>query len=306
MTVSQEELGVGKEELAPTFFIVGGSKCGSTSLYHYLRQHSDIYMSRDKEPEFFQNDELFERGMGWYLDRYYSGGAGFEARGEASAAYLYKEVVARRIAETLPPRSHHFVVLVRDPVDRAFSQYWHEVRRGQETRGFKQAVKEEVAQISADEGVLDRDEAKYIGRSLFAHHLSRYRRMFGEERLFVLSLRDIAQKWEERAASLGEFLGVEGLESVRPTDRYNVGGSPRSRVVQWLALGDDSPLAPLREVVPEGIKEGVRRILAAVNWNEGRYRAMTEEEHDLVAEAVGSDVEELRARTGRYFADWSV
>ncbi|MEX2132610.1 MAG: sulfotransferase domain-containing protein, partial [Acidimicrobiia bacterium] len=119
----------------PTFLIAGAMRCGTTSLNAYLREHDEITVGQPKEVHFF--DQNYERGIDWYL-QHFPGSDTAKAIGEATPAYLYFPEVAERIATTLPDVK--ILLLLRDPVDRAHSHYWHNRSVGREKLEFAEAI----------------------------------------------------------------------------------------------------------------------------------------------------------------------
>lgn len=106
--------------MLPNFLIVGAARAGTTSLYYYLKQHPDVFMSPKKEIDFFDVDKNFEKGLDWY-ERYFEGYTGQKAIGEASPLYMYLEKVPKRIAKVIPDVK--LIFILRNPVDRAYSHY---------------------------------------------------------------------------------------------------------------------------------------------------------------------------------------
>jgi hypothetical protein len=130
----------------PDFLVIGGPKCGSTSLWQLLRRHPRVFMPDMKEPAFFSNPDIFSLGEAWYR-KLFEGAKDSAKVGEASTTYSrwpYAEA-----PQTLDPRTQivswnpqvRLIYVVRHPVDRAFSHYGHHMRLGV-TRSFEQALKE--------------------------------------------------------------------------------------------------------------------------------------------------------------------
>src|SRR5262245_53871580 len=129
----------------PDFILIGAQKSGTSSMFSYLRQHPQIVRPVFKEPYYF--DRHYDRGLSWY-------GCNFPARStierlndrhgrphlafEATATYVFDERVPGRIAADIETRK--FIVLLRNPVDRAISAYWHARRMGRETRSLNEAL----------------------------------------------------------------------------------------------------------------------------------------------------------------------
>ena len=127
----------------PTFFLLGASKAGTTSLHYYLAQHPDILMSDPKEPPFFRLE--YERGADWYWRTYFRRYAGQRAAGDGAPQNLHLPFVAPRIAATAPEA--RLIVLCRPPVDRAVSAWRHNVRLGIEPLPFPAAVEKNLRRL---------------------------------------------------------------------------------------------------------------------------------------------------------------
>src|SRR2546423_7757610 len=130
----------------PNFFIVGAARSGTTSLDHYLNQHPEIYMAPRKEVNFFTadhfplsgpGDERINRGVIDDVDHYaqlFERVAGERAIGEISVFYLCYPGTAERIKQAVPAAK--IIIVLREPVERAYSAYMHLVRDGREQLGF--------------------------------------------------------------------------------------------------------------------------------------------------------------------------
>ena len=126
----------------PNFIIIGSGKCGTTSLYHYLNQHPDIFMSPMKETNFFSFEEkqLDFRGIGDYeltsssvtklkdYEDLFKSVTNEHAIGEASPVYIYDENTPTRIKNYIP--NAKIIAILRDPSDRAFSNYMSRFAKG--------------------------------------------------------------------------------------------------------------------------------------------------------------------------------
>jgi hypothetical protein len=138
-------------ERRPNLFIVGAAKAGTTSLYHYLAGHPDIYVAPVKEPHFFSQIrpdpklEAFSPHVGeeaTYLSLFASAGAE-KLRGEASTSYLWHQDAADAVQERCPDAK--IIIILRDPPRSRDSHYWNDVREGIAHRSFADAVAAELA-----------------------------------------------------------------------------------------------------------------------------------------------------------------
>jgi hypothetical protein len=125
----------------PTFIVIGAMKAGTTSLYHYLRHHEQVFMPKVKELDFFVEEMNWPRGIHWYTQQFAGAAAGVLASGEASTSYSkYPQHagVPERMAATVPDVKLLYVV--RDPIARIRSHYRHRVLVGAEREGLETAV----------------------------------------------------------------------------------------------------------------------------------------------------------------------
>jgi hypothetical protein len=182
-----------EEGVLPNLVVIGGLKCGTTSLHHYLNLHPDVSMSRPKELNFFVSELNWQLGSGWY-------GSHFDAtaavRGETSPHYTDRprlEGVAARMRELLPHA--RVVYMVREPIDRMLSHYLHNVAGGYEERPLAEAL--------ADE------HTAYVDRSRYAFQLEPYLEAFGRDRIEILSREELRDERVETMHRLFEFLGVD-------------------------------------------------------------------------------------------------
>jgi hypothetical protein len=130
----------------PNFLIIGAQKSGTTSLYKYVAQHPQVVPAYKKEIYFFNTPQRYGRGLPYYRAHFPTKWAMRRPpqprlTGEASPEYLFHPLAAERVQAAVPHAK--FLVLLRNPVLRAYSHYQHMVRSGQETRTFEQALARE-------------------------------------------------------------------------------------------------------------------------------------------------------------------
>src|SRR5690606_36811858 len=158
------------------FIIVGAAKDGTTSLYYYLSQHPEVFLPEDKEPHFFAPAKWCGHPVP-ARERYeslFDGAAGFKAVGEASTGYLYYRESPGMIHRLIP--RCRIVAILRNPVDRAFSGWRHEVREGLETATFEEALAEEQKTVRIIRG--GDFSFNYIRQGFVADLLAEYIRLF--------------------------------------------------------------------------------------------------------------------------------
>jgi hypothetical protein len=196
----------------PNFLYVGTSKAGSTWLFNALALHPDVYLASSKGLYYF--DQHYGNGPEWYL-RQFEGAGAQPAIGEISHSYLSSEPAAERIAE-LNPRMR-LLACLREPVDRAFSDYLDLVKNGQHDGSFESA--------------LDRFP-RLVDRGRYATHLQRYVDRFPREQLHISLFDDLGADAQAYADDVFSFLGVSRL--LLPPgalQRRMPAGVPRSRTM---------------------------------------------------------------------------
>ena len=189
----------------PSFFIAGAQKCGTTSLHRYLAQHRDVYLpAKPQETHFFDIEENYQKGVSWYLDCF-RGHQGKRVIGETSPLYMYLEYVPGRIHQLLPHAK--LIFLLRNPVDRAYSHYWHERKKGRETLSFDDALASEPERIARD--FLHRRRYSYLSRGRYLVQIERYLQYFKYSQMLFLIFEDLRRSPEASLEQCCRFLDVD-------------------------------------------------------------------------------------------------
>ena len=232
--------------MLPNFVIIGTMKGGTTSLYHYLRQHPQVFMSETKELHYFVAEKNLSRGQAWY-ERQFAAADGALAVGEASPDYTkYPEYlgVPQRLARVVP--GARLVYVVRDPVARIRSHYLHDVARGRERRPLTEAVP---------------GNEHYLAPSRYAAQIEQYLEHFPRERLLVVVSEDLR---DDRAATLQRvhrFLGVDPDWSAPEQEReYNTAGSKAAPSLLMRAARRVPGASRLRLLAPARVEALERRL----------------------------------------------
>ena len=222
----------------PNFLIIGAAKSGTSSLYMFLMQHPEIYMSPTKEPHFFSfdNESKMTQGPGDPIheaitdfDAYqaqFDGVTNEKAIGEASTSYLYRPEAPGRIHAILPDVK--LIAILRDPADRAFSAYMHVVRDKRETaKNFAEALSlEETRKAAGWEPIWH-----FTSVGHYYEQLQRYYELFTPEQIRVYLFEDLINNHAESLANIYDFLGVDPGFVPGSLMRYNASGHVRSETV---------------------------------------------------------------------------
>lgn len=191
------------------FFIVGAQRSGTTYLYHQLNQHPNIEMATPvrPEPKFFLSDSLYRRGMGYYDTHFFSGKPGAWLRGEKSASYIETEISARRIARHFPDAK--IIFALRDPIERAVSNYWFSVANQTENWPLEEAFfKEDERRDDFDPAQISVSPYSYLRRGRYIDYLLMYERYFPRQNMLVLIYEQFVGNVQV-IKQLYHFLGVQ-------------------------------------------------------------------------------------------------
>lgn len=217
----------------PNTLIVGAQKSGTSSLFGYLAQHPEVLVSSVKEVHYFDgglrpDTDNFIKGEIWYRSFFPLKSAKNSTKRiiEASPLYLFNPLVARRIKETIP--LCRIVVLLRNPVERAISHYFHEVKAGRETRPMLQAFTEEESLLAPIWANRDfRNELfitkSYLSRGLYADQIERYLKEFPVERICIIKSDDLFVDPDYALRPVLEFLGLDSNYRIPNKTARNVG-----------------------------------------------------------------------------------
>lgn len=253
--------------------MIGAPKAGTTSIYRYLESHPEVYLSPVKEPRYFAFPDVRPRFAGpgaqalnreivWREEEYRALFAGrgprHRAAGEASATYLWAPGTAGRIARATPDA--RLVAVLRQPVERAFSHFWHNRAAGREpiTR-FEDAVAAEPARRRKGWSF----NLYYLERGLYGAQLSGYLEHFAREQLHVLRFEDFARDPRREMTGIAEHLGVATAFSFEPevhNARRGRATHPRARK---LITSPRLATSSLKHAIPGPVRRRIaRRALA--------------------------------------------
>jgi hypothetical protein len=242
----------------PNFFIVGAQKAGTTSLYHYLNQHPEVYMSPIKEPFFFDH-ELDSKGEVVASEfegrrqpprfanvkeysRLFEGVGDEKAIGEATPLYIYAPGTPERIERYAPGAKS--IALLRHPAERAYSAFLYAVRIGAEPlTDFAQALRAEPLRMRNGWHYV----FHYRSRGLYYQQLQRYYEVFGRERVGAWLYEDMKEDPAVVARSVFRFLEVDDTFVADTSSKHNRAGVPASVSARAAMRATDRAVGALRK-----------------------------------------------------------
>lgn len=275
----------------PNLVVIGGLKCGTTSLHHYLGLHPEVAMSRPKELNFFVAELNWDLGAEWYASHF---PAAVPVRGESSPHYTNLPRfagVAERIRELLGAQVR-VVYMVRDPIDRMLSHYLHNVGGGYETRPLDEALGD--------------PEGAYVARSRYAMQLEPYLRELGAERVTVVSREELKA---DRAATMRRLFAALGVDSSFSSPQFEREWETGSaKASGGFRLMDRAVRLPgLRALdrnfdrLPESLRWLVERLVHDPGTGAAPKPELPAELRERLVALLRADVERLEVLTGRSF-----
>jgi hypothetical protein len=276
--------------------IIGAGKAGTTSLHHYLNQHPQIVMSWPKETNFFTREDYMD-SLDWY-ENCFADRPGM--RGEASPAYSNfprRKHVPQRIRALVPDVK--LIYLVRDPIERAESHYFHKYFNRTESRPIEQAF----AQIT------DPLDDPYIRGSTYGLQLEQYLEVFERSQILIVDNRDLKHERDATMSSVFSFLGIEPGLSPEHFKREIKARTKTIRSSQTAARASHSAPAQLgRRLLPVAVREplfaAARRVLSPSGTV--TPTRLSPELREQVAGHFREDAARFRELTGRSFKHWTV
>ena len=266
----------------PDFFIIGAAKAGTTSLYRYLEQHPDIYFSPIKEPHFFSTDikpenfnrqvynnivinladyfdqkplkplfQAFVRDEEQYLKLFEDAQKG-QLKGEASTTYLYSTVAAEHI-KSAAPMAKIFVIL-RNPIERAYSHYLMALKFGFTEKPFLEAVKEDQAKTAKGWGISE----LFLELGMYYRQLKRYYDLFPAKQIKVILHEDLQNDAQEVLDDVVNFLEVSTYR-FDTEELHNTAEIPRAKYLNKYLnrLGLRTKLAA---ILPDAFKQKLKTL----------------------------------------------
>ena len=289
----------------PTFLLLGTNKAGTTTLYQALKQHPQVFLPHKKELHFFNDDFNYAKGADWYARSFFGQAAGFAARGDITPAYLYwgEKGVPRikAVHGSEPPR---MVVILRDPVGRAYSRYWHERRvEGREPLSFEEALEAEPDRLQADAstfGVRGRFPRAYFQGGLYGAQLDRYFESFPRHLFHVILFEDLTRDFAATVRGLLAFLELDTTVVIakRRSNPASVVRAPQ--LDGWLR--SRATVGKLARRM--GIMSSVRKLLRWTFLVPFTYPPVNPDTEQRLRQRYLPDVQKLEKLIGRDLSAW--
>ncbi|MCB0184312.1 MAG: sulfotransferase domain-containing protein [Caldilineaceae bacterium] len=297
----------------PNFLIIGATKSGTTSLFHALQQHPQIFMSAVKEPHFFAyvNARPTYQGPGdertinrmiisepeRYANLFREKKSEQRVMGEASAMYIY--------VPDAPMQIHHYqpqmklVAILRNPVDRAYSAYQHMRRDGREPLAdFRAAIGQEDQRRQMQWSPI----FSYLDMGYYALQLRRYYALFPTMQLKVLLYEDLRNRWEESYNEICTFLEVDPPAELPQLAQLNKSGTPKSELWHKILRRPHPLKARFRSLLPTPLRR--KMITYLINRNLSAPPQMGSAVRQELTERYRHDILQLQDLIQRDLSHW--
>ncbi len=253
--------------LLPDFIIIGTQRGGTTSLYYYLTEHPGIIPALDKEIHFF--DVHYRQGLRWYRSQFPTSLHKYYAEhiqkhhfitGESSPYYMFHPLLPKRLAAVMPQVK--LIVLLRNPVDRAYSHYWLVTQEGKEPLPFTEAIQREEERLAGEQEKLltienyqglNHRRYSYLARGIYVDQLKMWMERFPQEQFLILKSEDLYERPAEIVKQTLAFLDVPGSE-------IHTGNKEFKRKV-YLQYREPGPKGYKNNQKPPKLDPGMRKYL---------------------------------------------
>ena len=297
----------------PNFLLIGAAKAGTSSVFAYLGQHPEVFASPAKEPNFFAlagervayagpGDTIINQASITDEQRYlalFRGSAGAKAVGEASTLYLYAHGAAAAIHRRAP--GARIVVILRDPVERAYSSFLHMRRDGRDVESsFEAALELEDSRVARHWEHL----WHYTRLGHYHAQLQRYFDVFPPEQVRVWLYEDLKADPRRVLREVFEFLGVDPAFEPDMSIRHKVAGTPRSKALHTVLTRPNPAKSLAKRLLPAHVRSRVYGALMHRNVREHRETMEEETRHRLQA-LFRADIERLESLLNRDLSSWA-
>ncbi|MGB2925470.1 MAG: sulfotransferase [Limnothrix sp.] len=266
--------------MLPNLVIIGAMKSGTSSLHRYLNFHPQIYMSGLKELDFFILEKNWNKGMSWYEEQFATEKKDVKIYGESSPNYTKSHIfsgVPERMFGVIPQAK--LIYILRDPVKRILSHYYH------------QAVDSKEA-LSLNEALAEKD-SNYLLTSRYYFQLQRFLNCYPKGQLFVMSLEDMNKRPAETLANVFEFLGVDPSFTHLDFAKSHHLSSDKKKI---------NSVGRVVAKFPAGMRLCSK--FPSLFTESLDYPEPSSDTLELIKAELNSDINRLRLETGKQFSEW--
>ena len=292
----------------PNFMCLGAAKSGTTSLYDILRQHADIYIPSFKEPHFFDIPENFSNGLEWYKNTYFKN-VNKKIIADFTPSYFFDEHAPKRIFQSLGS-DIKFLVIIRNPVDRAYSHYLHSKRDLYEKQDFGEALKLESSRLKQYQNQADYLSYlrhSYIHQGLYSKMLKRYLQYFSLDNFLFINFEDeFLQEKDLTIQKILHFLEIDSSILLNIDIRSNPASKERSKILKRMMKKTGWWRVLLKKMIPSlKIRQIIKNKIQRANISAFSPPKLTQlQRHNIYNSYFRRDIHDLSVLLNRDFSNW--
>jgi len=276
--------------------ILGAARAGSTTLAAYLSSHKNINFSKEKEVHFFAFNDLFAKGEK-YINSFFQKNE--KIRITADTYLLVDENAPKKVLQYNP--SMKFILILREPVSRAFSGYNYSVRNGyiSEDLSFIDACRNEQ-KYKNDNDIVQKNNKCNILRSKYSFNLKKWEKYFDKDAFLLLKTSELKENPQKIINRIEKFLKIESSDIFIDEKEKNKAFSVKLKFLQQLLVNRNNPIRKtLKKIMPSFvnkvlIKSGIVVKIANMNRKTASYSKITEAEHEFAFNLLKEDMENLK------------
>ena len=297
----------------PNLIIIGAMKSGTTSLHYYLNLHPEIFMSRQKELDFFNKEKNWSKGIEWYRSHFVGQAKIYGESSPNYTNYLTWEDTPSRMFALIP--NAKLIYVVRDPVERIISHYVHFYAARKENRSIEDAL----AKL---------EENPYVERSRYFWQLQQYLAWFSPANILVITSEELLNFPEQTMQQVFQFLGVDdnfkfefdlkrnatdilrfGHHVTNSNFKFNTKLHDSSRKKR-VTIAPDSvtakTLSRITQLLPSEIRVHAKRVLYLPFSQKLEKPIISDELRQKLIDFLAEDINQLKTYTGRNFEEWNL
>ncbi len=307
----------------PNFFIVGSAKSGTTSIYNYLKQHPDIFMSPIKETHHFSTDidsskfrpdyaanlninidswldgdqkkeifHAFVKDWDKYL-KLFKNSENQKAIGEVTNSYLYSKEAAKNIQSKFPEGK--IIMILRNPVERAFSHFLMDLKSGLETGSFLEAFKKDMAKSNKGWGISN----VYYEIGMYYEQVKRYLTVFPQEQIKIILYDDYRNDAIKTLKEICNFLNIDSNFEFEFSKEHNKAMIPKSGAVA-LMMRQKGLKAFAKKIFPKSWKN----IFSKIFFTNKNLPKLSVDDRKYLIELYKEDIQKLAQLINRDLTSW--
>ena len=280
--------------LTPNFFIVGTPKSGTTSLFHYLQEHPEVFLPELKEPHFFSCPEVKNTyyktkivdSKQEYLDLYQERES-YKAVGDLSSSYLFNKETPKRIHQFNPYAK--IIIVLRNPVDRALSHYLMDVNLGY--------INVSLSKVINNKDTFKQHYQEYIELGFYEQQIRAYTKQFPDSQIKVVLSDTLYANTAETLKDIYSFINVSTTFITDFETVHNSYTVPRFKALKSLVQSDG-----LKKMIPSGLKSGLKSLIYKTNAEKPKL----EVEKNLLREIYKKSIVETETLINQDLSSWKL